>query len=58
MITLSAVVHGFDPRAGQTKDYKLVFAATQSMKYVGWKAKTHWVCLNESTFLFVWAWSA
>jgi hypothetical protein len=35
MITLSAVVHGFDPRAGQSKDYKLVFAATQSMKYVG-----------------------
>ena len=44
MLTSSAIDRGFEPRQGQTKDYKLVFLASLlSKQHQGENAKTGWL---------------
>jgi hypothetical protein len=55
----TAVDRGFEPRSGQTKDYKLVFVASPlSTHYYGERVKTGWLgirlmCPSGATSLSV-----
>ena len=57
VLASSAVDRGFEPRSGQTKDYKLVFVASPlSTQHYGERAKIGWLgirilCLSRATCL-------
>ena len=57
VLVSSAIDRGFEPRSGQTKDYKLVFVASPlSTQHYGERAKIGWLgirimCPNGVTFL-------
>ena len=47
VLASSAVYRGFNPRLGQTKDYKLVFVASSlSTQHQGVRAKTGWLGIS------------
>jgi hypothetical protein len=52
-LSLNAIDFGFKPRSGETKDYKLVFAASAlSMQLEGVRAITNGIrimCLSRAT---------
>ena len=44
VLASSAVDRGFEPRMGQTKDYKIgIVASPLSMQHLGERAKTGWL---------------